>query len=511
MKKQMIKIVSVTFIFSFLFFSGRVLLAQVTLDCESGDRNIDAGNCWAFGGLAYRSITQDPALIISGEYSARSPQLTNPSPTAAWIKTPWLKPGSGNITFKTRLSGGPGNSRGIIISYAGYDPESTNASKETPHVQFYSFEYPLPINGNTTVYDISVPMPDGIVISNEVYKIVVSFIGQGGSGRAYADDLFFPGTYWADPPVCLPLELIADADGDGVMDTEDDYPDDPYKAYDLYEPAADFGTIAFEDLWPSFGDSDFNDLILDYRLNFVTNASGQLVEMKNKFVVRAIGASQKNGFGFTLMGVPADAVLSTEGDVLIQGIISKNANGVESNQSQATFIIIDNAFAKLPATGGGYTGANTIPEAPYVTPDTIFFNVAFINQGTPAPGGAIVYSDMISNPKFYNPFIFINQIRGKEVHMADYPPTDLADPSFFGTYNDDSKPGEGKFYKSKNNIPWAMLLVEKFDYPVERADIIQSHLKFKEWAESSGAQYENWFKDLQGYRNSEKIFPKRGN
>jgi|GEM_PF-268652 len=508
MKEQVFKIVSVTFIFSLILFSGGSVLSQVTLDCESGDRNIDAGNCWAFGGVAYRSNTQDPGLIISGLYSARTPQLTSNSPSSAWVKTPWLKAQNGNILFKTRLSGGPGTSRNLAVYYANYEPDSPSSSKEGEFIEFYSFTFPNPINGNTTVYEISIPVPEILVNTQDVYKIRISFMGSGGSGRAYIDDLVFPCTYWADPPVCLPLELITDADGDGVSDQEDEYPNDPYRCYNLYEPAADFGTIAFEDLWPSFGDSDFNDLILDYKLNFVTNASGQLVEMKNKFVVRAIGASLKNGFGFTLTGVPPNAVLRTQGDILTQGIIAKNANGVESNQSQATFIVIDNAFAKLPATGGGFTGANTIPAAPYVTPDTIFFNITFMEQGVPAPGGAVIYSDLIVNPKYYNPFIFTNQIRGKEIHMADYPPTDLADQSFFSTYDDDSRPGEGKLYKSKNNIPWAMILVEKFDYPVEQADIIQSHLKFKDWAETSGASFQDWFKDKPGYRNNEKIYKK---
>ncbi len=508
MKNMSNKAIQQILVTGMLLFFGNVLFAQVTLDCESGDRNIDAGNCWAFGGFAYRSITQDPGLIITGDYSARSPQLTNSSPTAAWIKTPWFKPGSGNITFKTRLSGGPGITRGIIISYAGYDPESANSSKETPHVQFYSFDYPLPINGNTTVYEITAPVPEAIANSDQVHKIIISFIGQGGSGRAYADDLFLPGTYWADPPVCLPLTNIDDADGDGVTDNEDDYPDDPYRAYDLFEPASDFGTIAFEDLWPSYGDADYNDLVMDYQLNFVTNASGQIVEMKNRFVVRAIGASQKNGFGFQLMGVPANAVLSVDGAVLTQGIISTAPNGVEQNQSLATFIIIDNAFSRLPAVGGGYTGANTNPAAPYVTPDTIYHTVTFMNQGVAPEGGPVLYSGLIGNPLFFNPFIFINLNRGKEVHMADYPPTDLADPAFFGTYDDDTKLAEGKYYKSKTNIPWAMILVEKFDYPIEKADIIQSHLKFKNWAESSGSQYQNWFQDLPGYRDNQKVYKK---
>lgn len=484
------------------------LKAQVSINFESGNQGIDIANCWSFLQMDYQSKTDYPTLVITGNFSARTQQLNDPSPVASWIKSPWIKASTGNITFKTRLDGFPGLDRYLTISYIPYNPSSPDSNKEGVAVEFYTFQFPGNINNNTTLHDISVPVPAAVASSDEVFKFRISYYGNNGSGRAFLDDLSIPGIYRSDTPTCLPTVVIADADEDGVADSEDDYPNDPFRAYNLFLPAADFGTIAFEDLWPSFGDSDFNDLILDYRLNFVTNASGQLVEMKNKFVVRAIGASMKNGFGFTLMGVPAASVLSTQGDILTQGIITKNANGVEANQSQATFIVIDNAFSKLPAIGGGFTGANTIPAAPFVTPDTIFFNVTFIQQRVPAPGGAVIYADLISNPKFYNPFIFTNQIRGKEIHMADYQPTDLADQSFFSTYDDDSKPGEGKFYKSANNIPWAMILVEKFDYPVEQADIIQSHLKFKDWAETGGASFQDWFKDKPGYRNSEKIYKK---
>ena len=60
-----------------------------------------------------------------------------------------------------------------------------------------------------------------------------------------------------------------DTDEDGVSDLFDDYPNDPEKAFDNYSPAeGQFGTLAFEDLWPAKGDYDFNDIVIDYQYNF---------------------------------------------------------------------------------------------------------------------------------------------------------------------------------------------------------------------------------------------------
>lgn len=487
-----------------IFLNAKPADAQLVLDCESGNRAIEQANCWGFGATSYSNT---PAFIITGNWSTRSNSLTSQLLTACWIKTPWMKIGSGSITFKTRLDGA-GNGvthKGIKISYIAYDPLQPNG--EGTSVLFYTYDFPLPFT-STTIRDITAEIPAEIANSTtNVYKIWVSYVGTGGNQRAYSDDFVFPGTYWSDPTNgCLPLSFEPDADGDGVPDDEDDYPDDIYRAFNHFNPATGFGTVAFEDLWPSYGDFDFNDLVIDYRLNYVTNANDELVEMKNQFLIRAIGASQRNGFGFQLKNVPANAVIKTDGDILNMGIINKEANDVESGQSLATFIVIDNASFVLPSPGQGSTGVNTTPGFPWVQPANIDFTVTFIDQGIPAPGGPLVYQTISADPKLFNPFIFINQTRGRELHLANYEPTQLVDPSFFGTYNDHTQPTNNKYFISERNLPWAIIINESFAYPIEKADILTAHLKFVEWAESSGQIYQDWYKDLPGYRDVNKIY-----
>jgi len=43
----------------------------------------------------------------------------------------------------------------------------------------------------------------------------------------------------------------------------------------------------------------------------------------------------------------------------------------------------------------------------------------------------------------YNPFMFVNQERGKEVHLKDQPPSELVNPVYFGTWSDASVPSQG--------------------------------------------------------------------
>ena len=288
----------------------------------------------------------------------------------------------------------------------------------------------------------------------------------------------------------------ADLDGDGVADEFDDYPADPDRAFNNYYPSeTTFATLAFEDLWPYKGDYDFNDLVVDYRVNTVTNALDNAVEVFITMKVMAIGAGYKNGFGMQF-GFSPDVVNSVSGDFsLTENIITLTDKNLEANQSKAVIVFFDNAFNLLPHPGGG-TGVNTRIGATYVEPTEINFHMDFVYPLSPIALGTAPF----------NPFIFVNKVRGREIHMKDNAPTDLIDNSLFNTGQDASDPDNGQYYKTANNLPWAINVVDGFDYLIEKSPIIQGHLHFAEWAESGGVLYPDWYMDNPGYRNAAYIY-----
>jgi len=287
-----------------------------------------------------------------------------------------------------------------------------------------------------------------------------------------------------------------DSDGDGVPDHFDDYPTDPDKAFNnYYFSQGEFGTLVFEDLWPSVGDYDFNDAVIDYNFNQITNGSNKVVAIDGIFVLRAQGAYFHNGFGIELP-VDNSLVSGVMGDIHVPGrIVTLNSRNLEANQSKAVVILWEDGYDVLRHPGRG-TGVNTEPDAPYVIPDTIHVSIAFNHP---------VGLGVLGNPP-YNPFIFVDGDRGREVHLADHTPTDLVNQSFFGTEDDDSKPAQGRYYKTKTNLPWALNMIEHFDYPVEKVEILSAYNHFGEWAESNGVQYPDWYKDKAGYRNAGNIY-----
>jgi len=292
----------------------------------------------------------------------------------------------------------------------------------------------------------------------------------------------------------------ADTDGDGVPDNLDDYPNDATRAYNNYYPAKNqFGSLAFEDLWPGYGDYDMNDAVIDYNYWYVTNAQNKVVDLKPKFYLRAAGATLRNGFGFQLDGVAAAAVQSvtlTPANTLRNNYINLTSNGVENNQPQAVVIVFDNWMNVAQA---GSTGLyNTVKDVPYGISDTVFINLHF---ATPQDQSAV------GTPP-YNPFLIKDMNRTVEIHLPDHVPTALADKSLFGTANDNSDPASGRYYKSSTNLPWGINIPVKFDYTWERVQILSGHLHFGSWAESGGVQYPDWYKNLAGYREPTNIYVK---
>jgi len=287
----------------------------------------------------------------------------------------------------------------------------------------------------------------------------------------------------------------SDADGDGVLDEDDDYPNDPLRAFNNFYPASGLGSLAFEDLWPNKGDYDFNDLVLDYRFMTVTNANNFITEISTVFSVKAIGAGYKNGFGFQFdQNFPFDNI-QVSGFELTENFISLEANGAESNQELTTIIVFDNASKHLTYQGG--IGVNVDHDYPWVEPDTILIYLDFVDN---------TYTQAQIAPETWNPFLIVNGQREVEIHLANHPPTSLAGLSFFGTSDDHSIPDEGVYYKTINNLPWAIELPVSFDYPLEKTVISDAHLKFVNWALSSGTNFTDWYMDIAGYREIIKIY-----
>ena len=371
----------------------------------------------------------------------------------------------------------------------------------------------------TAGQDLSLSLDIKAIGFNTASFLRVAFYDNSGNSVGYQQVMIYPTSIWANysMAVTVPNNAIkavfypivgrtfpgaevfidnawvsvlnqVDSDNDGIPDVDDAFPNDDTRCFITMNPGVGEGTYVFEDLWPYTGDYDFNDLVINYRYDYVMDCCGKLVEMDCHFKIKAVGGSFKNGFGISLNRY-ANVVSSVSGTINTESYISYNADGTEANQTKTVIIVFDNVFDVITHPGG--MGINTTKGNTYVDPVEIDVEIT-MNNPMDITGFEI------------NPFLIVNKDRSKEIHLVGMLPTDLVNNSLFGTGQDDSN--SGIYYKSKDNLPWALDIPFDFDYDIEKADITQTYLKFSQWVQSNGTQYQDWYLDKPGYRNTSNIY-----
>lgn len=264
-----------------------------------------------------------------------------------------------------------------------------------------------------------------------------------------------------------------DSDGDGAEDTVDLYPEDPSKAFNVFYPTETTqATMVFEDLWPFLGDYDFNDTAIDYSIKTILNANNQAVALEFDYTVTSDGASFVNAFAFELPGIDPTNVSSVTGQILTNGVFNLSGNNTEAAQTNAVIPLFDDHSALV-----GQAGKVTV------------------NFSNPIPEG------QLGNGPF-NPFLVVNGEREIEIHLAGDSPTSLGNnlPTVEGNNVD----GDGD-YATDEGLPWALNIAESFPVLKEKESIDLGYLFFRPWAISGGKNRRDWYKNIQGYRNNDKL------
>lgn len=287
-----------------------------------------------------------------------------------------------------------------------------------------------------------------------------------------------------------------DFDQDGVDYDYDEFPQDPKRAFSMMEPAWGYNTYAFEDLWPSQGDYDFNDLVLDHRVRWIFNGKQERVEANGELVVRAQGARLPNGLALQLLQFEpiSQTYLPLPAGVLgnLGGHLSPDPAGAAN-----TALVSNHLSASLKSY---YTNLNDF--GPNRKPDTLRYQFE-LSQ----PSSAFVRTD----------FFLLRGDNGTgkadrtmEIHVCGRPATSAANTEYFGTFAD--RTGNGSWYKDKNSMPWGLEIFAAplqfspanavspgntgvwtpFAYPKSMVRIDEAYPAFGTWARNQGTSANNW-------------------
>lgn len=359
-------------------------------------------------------------------------------------------------------------------------------------------KYYTDINDPSTGSDL---FPDGcrigFVLACNAWENRIPGFGQNDGYRAASTDNLSVdgrGMTYKTPRTAIYRYTEASKNIDAIMFSfEDHYDDDNYSdvvftlVSDPIEAVVDVpsvdqdgdkqtvhtvkGTYAFEDLWPSRGDYDMNDVVIrsDYEKTF--NNKGIFRESFLFTTGKNVYTGLTNGMAVTLGGVAASAEIR----ISVKGPKDDAYSEIKDFSREGNVLLI---------TDDVKTRVNTTYKL-----------TADYTQPVPKGGSAI-------------PFIYTTTRKSLapnmrwELHLPFEKPSDKADLSFFGKGDDRSIPSENRYYIRQEMYPFAFFLsgateqdLHKLLNPENESKAIDKlYPDYGGWATSQGANNKDWYK-----------------
>ncbi len=247
---------------------------------------------------------------------------------------------------------------------------------------------------------------------------------------------------------------------DDMPELEDTTPAEEPLAKSAYE-----GMLVFEDLWPSQGDYDMNDLMVSYSSRVYRDRNNAITKVEDVFTPIWNGATFINAFGYQYGAGQVSQTAISYGAHPVSELMKGQSS--EPGQSKQTYILIDNM----------HTIAKNEP-------------ISITTEFVPGSVSSLVPP--------YNPFVVVHSDKAlnsrKEVHLINNLPTDLANRSELGTGDDKSNPDKGIYYITAMKYPFS-LDIPKIDFRIikEKIKIDAAYPSYTTWVESNGRDAKNWY------------------
>ncbi len=270
-------------------------------------------------------------------------------------------------------------------------------------------------------------------------------------------------------------------------------------SYRYYPSESSWVTLAYEDKWPMSEDYDMNDVILNYRTIEVIR-DGLIVRIDIKGELQALGGYHHSGFAVQLVGIAASNV-NTQTLRLLHNNVKQQYSGtngsdtyeiLESGQSNAVVVVSQDLWKHVTSVCIHYRS-----ELGCQQPQLFDFEISvpLISPVTLANMPAAPYDPFIfATEGLYHGEIFESAPgRSLEIHLADHPPTAKFNTDFLGLGDDTSNSETNRYFRSINNLPWALEITGQWQWPSERKTLLQVYPNFQQFVETEGANHTDWF------------------
>ncbi|MUL01728.1 LruC domain-containing protein [Aliivibrio fischeri] len=256
-------------------------------------------------------------------------------------------------------------------------------------------------------------------------------------------------------------------------------------------PSADgYVTIAYEDNWPETADYDMNDMVLRYRIT-ETLKDGDVAKVSISGQLVAVGASYHSGFAVRLAGIDATNIDSDKTRLYYNSVL-QDGDVQESGMTEASFIVINDAIEVSSYSCYFYRTLDDCREDVGVEFELHF---SLVTPVTTSSMPAMPYDPFLyATPGYYHGPSFAQAPgRSYEVHLADQAPTEKFDTNFYQLAEDTSDPNTSRYFKTSNNMPWALLIYDEWKWPRERVDLVVAYPQFADYTTSGGETHTDWY------------------
>ena len=259
----------------------------------------------------------------------------------------------------------------------------------------------------------------------------------------------------------------------------------------IYIPARrnGWGTLMFEDLWPAYGDFDFNDFVVNYKIQLYMQNKNKVNAMLIGVRVKAVGGSIPYDLCLAMKGVKGGEIDE------IEPYNSKNAPEAELVALNSPNYVKEPAVLKFlnirenanrPA-GAAYVNTEEGYEMPEDRLAEASFMVYFRN------------SIAIENVAFDTFDFFLTRDRESdgrriEIHRGGFEPTPAATADYNALTGQSSYADKsGRFYYSNDGLVWAINIPFDIQHAYEKTDFLKAYPQMLEWAQSGGAVAQEWY------------------
>lgn len=263
-----------------------------------------------------------------------------------------------------------------------------------------------------------------------------------------------------------------------------------------YPSSTGWATVAFEDNWPFEGDYDMNDMVT-YLRTAVYRTEGKITQVNISGQLAAVGAAYHNGFGIRLPGILRSQIDESKVQYTVNDRDWAPYNPLETGRNEAIFIPTYNVWNYVSA-GENCTYYRT--QSGCGSDVQMTFNLVIpFKEPIESNLAGLFDPFMFATPGAYHGSFF-DQPPGRsyEIHLKNQAPTEAFNTALMnGAGADASDPSNNLYFLTKNGMPWAMEMGNRWQYPLEYHDLILGYQKFPNYVATQGSQDANWFDDTK--------------